>query len=345
MNPNSISTTRRADIPIFAALLLLFLSVPVWADPGLVFLAGVALVQIVFALSFNTIFGLAGMVSFGHAAYFASGAYAAGLMLKGSDPSLLQALAAGGLAGGAMACAIGTVALRRASGNYFAILTLALAELLHIVISKSTMLGREDGLTGIVRPRIDLFGLVTLDLTQGTTLFYLLLVLAALFGLGAWLMWHGSFGRVLAAIRQDPDRAAFLGINVHRVRLVAFSLSGMGAGLAGAMYAPLAQLLTPEVAHWSYSALPILFCLLGGTASYWGPVAGVLVFLGLEHATRNIVGLSEIVIGATLLFVVLAFPGGLAGGISRMARRRKSVVRQVATRNPAAMAASKEVDA
>ncbi|WP_420997949.1 branched-chain amino acid ABC transporter permease [Cupriavidus sp. 30B13] len=349
MNPNPdtdlIAGARRADIAIFASLLVLFLSVPAWADAGLVFLAGVVLVQIVFALSFNTIFGLAGMVSFGHAAYFAGGAYAAGLILKGEDPSIMAALAAGGLAGGAMAWLVGALALRRASGNYFAILTLALAELLHVVISKSTVLGREDGLTGIARPRMHLFGVATLDLAQGTTLFYFLLALAVLLGAGAWLLWHGPFGRVLAALRQEPERAAFLGIDVHRARLAAFVLSGAGAGLAGAMYAPLAQLLTPEVAHWSYSALPILFCLLGGSAFYWGPVAGVLVFLGLEHATRNIVGLSEIVIGATLLCVVLAFPGGMAGAVARLARRRGQGARAATAHARAAAVAGKEVDA
>ncbi|WP_353191841.1 branched-chain amino acid ABC transporter permease [Pandoraea pnomenusa] len=309
---------RRADLLIFALLLVLFASVPAWADQGFVFLAGVALVQIVFALSFNTIFGLAGMVSFGHAAYFATGAYAAGILLRDiPGVSLATILLAGGAAGAVMAALIGFVALRRASGNYFAILTLALAELLHIVIAKSDWLGREDGMTGIVRP-----SLLGIDLNQGASLYYVLLALAVIFGFGAWLMWHGAFGRMLGAIRQDADRMAFLGANVHLARLAAFTVSGAGAGLAGAMYAPLAQLLTPEVAHWTYSALPILFCLLGGTAYFWGPVLGVMLFLGLEHATRNIVGLSEVVIGTTLLVVVLAFPGGIAGGIVHLLRRR-----------------------
>ncbi len=313
------SRSRSVDLLLGGLLVAAFISVPFWADKGLVFLASVALVQIVFALSFNTIFGLCGMVSFGHAAYFAAGAYASGLLLRNWDGvSIFTVLTAGGVAGGVLALVIALLALRRASGNYFAILTLAFAELLHIVIAKSEWFGREDGLTGIKRPLLELPGMAAIDLAQGANMFYFILAASSLFVLGAWVVWHSGFGRQLAAIRQEPERAAFLGLNIHRARLSAFVLSGIGAGFAGAMYAPLAQLLTPEVAHWSFSALPILFCLLGGTAIFWGPIAGVLVFLGLEYSTRNILGLSEVVIGCTLLLVVLVFPGGLAGGVVRM---------------------------
>jgi len=317
MNPHADKMAGGLGTQIMLAVLLLagFLSVPMWANQGVIFLAGVALVQIVFALSFNVIFGLTGMVSFGHAAYFAIGAYACGLLLRETSASIFIGLAAGGFVGGVLAVTIGLVALRRSSGNYFAILTLAFAEMLHILIAKTPWFGREDGLTGIKRPAIHVLGIGSFELTQGDNIFYFTLAAAAVFTLGAWVLWHCKFGRRLAAVRQEPDRAVFLGIDVHRARLTAFTFSGVGAGFAGALYAPLAQLLTPEVGQWHFSALPILFCLLGGTAIFWGPVAGVLVFLGLEHATRNIIGLSETVIGATLLLVVLAFPGGLAGGL------------------------------
>ncbi|MFZ3120369.1 MAG: branched-chain amino acid ABC transporter permease [Variovorax sp.] len=318
LRPIGLRATYRRDLVLMALLVAAFATIPLWADGGLRFLAGVALVQIVFALSFNVIFGLAGLVSFGHAAYFAAGAYTAGLLLqKGIPIPLPLILVIGALVGGVLALFVAALALRRSSGNYFAILTLALAELLHIVISKSTVLGREDGLTGLKPPRLDL-GVTTVDLSQGHALYFLLLVVTLVAGSCAWLLWNGPIGRRLAATRLEPDRAAFLGINVHRARMQAFALSGVGAGLAGAMYAPLAQILTPEVAHWSFSALPILFCLLGGAASFWGPVAGVVVFLGVEHATRTVVGLSEIMIGVTLLTVVLVFPGGLAGGVQRL---------------------------
>jgi len=317
-NPKMEKGGAYTQIALAAALLVGFLSVPHWADKGVVFLSSVALVHIVFAISFNLIFGLSGMVSFGHAAYFAIGAYVCGLLLRAPGASVFAGLALGGLAGGLLAAVIGLVALRRASGTYFAILTLAFAEMLHILLAKTPWFGREDGLTGIKRPVIELPVFGRVDLAQGDGIFYFTLVVAGILLLGAWVLWQSEFGRRLAALRQEPDRATFLGVDVHRARLTAFAISGVGAGFAGALYAPLAQLLTPEVAHWSFSALPILFCLLGGAAIFWGPVVGVLVFLGLEHATRNILGLSEVVIGSTLLFVVLVFPGGLAGGVTRL---------------------------
>lgn len=315
-NPDR-SFTAQAMLAVL--LLATFLTVPAWADKGVIFLASVALVQIVFALSFNMVFGLTGMVSFGHAAYFAIGAYACGLLLRNvQGMSIFGALAAGGVAGGLLALVIGLIALRRASGNYFAILTLAFAEMLHILIAKTPWFGREDGLTNIRRPSIDIAGFAELNLNEGNATYYFTLAVSALLVAGAWIVWNSSMGRRLAAVRQEPDRAAFLGIDVHRARLTAFTLSGMGAGFAGALYAPLAQLLTPEVAAWHFSAMPILYCLLGGVAIFWGPLVGVVAFMGLEHATRNIVGLSEVVIGATLLAVVLVFPGGLAGAVVRL---------------------------
>src|SRR5690606_31612962 len=144
--------------------------VPLWADKGTVFLASVVMVNVVFALAFNLVFGLTGLVSFGHAAFFAGGAYTTGLLLQRfADTPFVVSWLAAGVAGALVAAIVAVVALRRASGIYFAILTLALAELVHILISKSTLLGREDGVTGIKRPVVDL-GVLHLDLAAGNTL-------------------------------------------------------------------------------------------------------------------------------------------------------------------------------
>lgn len=316
------------DVAFALLLVIAFATVPLWADKGSVFLASVVLIHVVFGLAFNLVFGLTGLVSFGHAAFFAAGAYTTGVLLQRfiEIPFFVSWLAAG-VAGMIVAAIVAVIALRRASGIYFAILTLALAELVHILISKSTFLGREDGLTGIKRPVVDL-GIVRLDLAAGNTLYYVTLACTLVLGAVVWVLWHNQFGRLLAALRQDPERLRFLGENVHRLRTAVFVISGGISGLAGGLYAPAAQLLTPELAHWSHSALPILFCLVGGAAYYWGPVVGAVLFIALEHATRNVVGLSELLIGAVLLAVVLAFPGGIIGGLARMRdamRRRGSV--------------------
>lgn len=314
--PTKTAYTR--DALVAALVLAAFVGVPLWADKGFIFLASVVMINIVFAASYNLVYGLTGLVSFGHAAFFTAGAYSTGLLLQryGGVPFFGAWLAAG-VAGALVAALVAVVALRRASGIYFAILTLALAELLHILVAKSTLLGREDGLTGIKRPAIDL-GLFRLDLAAGDTLYYLTLLCVALLGGVLWILWHNRLGRLLAAIRQDPERVRFLGVNVHRLRFLAFVISGAMAGLAGGLYAPAAQFLTPELADWSHSALPILFCLVGGATSFWGPVVGTIIFMGLEHVTRNIPGLSELAVGLALLVVVLAFPGGLIGGLHRL---------------------------
>ena len=316
----------RRDIGIAALSLGVFASVPLWADKGLIFLAAVVLIKIAFSFSFNLIFGLTGLVSFGHAAFFAAGAYTTGIVLARFPdvPFLLSWLAAGGM-GAFVALIVAVVALRRASGIYFAILTLALAELIHILIAKSTFLGREDGLTGITRPNLNL-GIVNIDLATGNNLYFVTLLLTSLIGLVAYFIWHNRIGRLLAAIRQDSERVRFLGANVPALRLFIFVVSGCLAGLAGGLYAPTAQLLTPEIAHWSYSALPILFCLVGGVSYFWGPMLGAVIFVGLEHLTRHITGLSDIIIGLVLLIVVLGFPGGLIGGVERLMRSKKSVL-------------------
>lgn len=306
------------DLVVALLLVSAFATVPWWADKGTVFLGSIVLINVVFGLAFNLVFGLTGLVSFGHAAFFSAGAYTTGLLLQRfAEVPFFVSWVAAGVAGAIVSAIVAVVALRRASGIYFAILTLALAELVHILISKSTLLGREDGLTGIKRPAIDL-GLFRLDLSTGNTLYFVTLVCALVLGIVVWVLWHNQFGRLLAAIRQDAERLRFLGENVHRLRFVAFVVSGCIAGLAGGLYAPAAQLLTPELAHWSHSALPILFCLVGGAAYFWGPVVGAVLFIALEHATRNVVGLSELLIGAVLLAVVLAFPGGLIGGLIRV---------------------------
>ena len=311
-------SARSYDIVMAALVILLFASVPLWANKGLLFLASVVMINATFALSFNLVFGLTGLVSFGHAAFFAAGAYTTGLLLQSFSgvPFLLSWLAAG-VTGGLVAAVVAIVALRRSSGIYFAILTLALAELMHILISKSDLLGREDGMTGIKRPVMDL-GFFSVDLAAANNLYYLTLLCSVVLGAILYVLWHNRIGRLLAAIRQDADRVRFLGVNVHALKFTAFVTSGVMSGLAGGMYAPVSQLLTPEIAHWGYSALPILFCLVGGVSYFWGPIVGAVVFIGLEHMTRNVVGLSEVLIGLVLLLVVLVFPGGLIGGFKRV---------------------------
>ncbi|WP_414475570.1 branched-chain amino acid ABC transporter permease [Microvirga sp. M2] len=301
--------------------LAVMFTIPLWADQGILFIAGLVLVEVVFALSWNLLFGFTGLASFGHAAFFAIGAYLCGYALRaGFEAPFLLLILAAGAAGAVAAVLTGTVLLRRTTGIHLAIFTLALAEVLRILVGYSTALGREDGLASIPRPTLGL-GFTSFDLTSGEAYYWFLCIAVAAIAGFLWLIAHGPFGRILVSIRQDAERTAFMGINVPAYRLAAFTISGATSGMAGALYAPWAQIVTPESAHWLHSTQPMLASLLGGAQSFWGPVVGTVLFSIINYSTRNLVGLSELVIGAILLVIVLAAPSGVVGLVRELRRQ------------------------
>jgi branched-chain amino acid transport system permease protein len=323
MNSSTQGSTWRRDALIGAIAVMVLVSLPFVANKGIVFVAGTLALHIVFGLSWNLMFGQTGLVSFGHASFFAIGGYAfawAAKIFPALHPLLL--FAGAGLFGALVALVVGIIALRRSVGVYFAILTLALSQIVYLLLSYIPALGREDGMTGIRRPRLS-FGFGTIDLARGENYYYFVIAMCALLAVALWWVMHSRTGRVFKSIQQDPERAAFLGIDIQAYRLASFAIASGTTAVAGALYGPWLQLLTPEIAHWTFSARPILYTLLGGVQSFWGPVIGALCFAVLEYGTRTLHGLSEIVIGAILLLIVLAFPGGLLGGLSRFAKRMK----------------------
>ncbi len=306
---------------VLAIFLLGGFLLPEVAHRGLVFIAGLVAINMIFGMGFNLLFSTVGVLSFGQAAFFTAGGYTVALLtlhLPGLNYllSLLLAMAAGGL----IALVIGAFALRRTAGVYFAVLTLAFGELLHIVIAKTTFLGRNDGLAGIVRPVLD-FGIFSIDLAPGDRFYYFIVIASALLATLCWWLSSSRMGRRFQAVRQDPTRAAFLGIDVHANRLLGFVLAGAVTAAAGGLFAPWAQIVTPDLAHWSQSANPILFTLLGGAAFFWGPLVGAILFALLAYSLRAVTGASDLITGALLLAVVLAVPGGVLGLLSVTARR------------------------
>lgn len=303
--------------------LAILLALPQLAGKGVVFLAGTMLLHMVLGLGWNLMFGQTGLVSFGHASFFAIGGYTFAVLAR-FHPEIhpLVMLAGAGLFGAAVAVAVGLVALRRSVGVYFAILTLALGQIVYLILSYSSVLGRDDGFAGIRRPALT-FGDLRIDLAHGDNYYYFLVVVCALLMLVIWRVVHGEIGRTFRAIQQDPERAAFLGVDVRGNRLAAYALASASAAIVGALYGPWLQILTPDVAHWTFSAKPILYSLLGGVQFFWGPVVGALSFALLDHSLRTLHGFSEIIAGSVLLVVVLAFPGGLLGGLKQLADRRR----------------------
>lgn len=295
---------------VAAILVVLALGLPHWVDPGIIFRASLVLISILFATSFNQLFHYTGLISFGQAAYFATGAYVAGLCLKGGT-SVFGGIVLAAVVAGLTAAFLGYVALR-ASGIYFAIITMALGQIVYQVIYKLPATGGENGLVDIPRGAINLW-LVEISLASGVSYYYFVLLCV---GLGLFVLWavaHSNFGRMLMSIKQDRVRTSFLGINVRLYELISFVIAGSTAGLAGALYGPLTGVLMPDLATWIYSTNPILITLLGGASFFWGPATGALLFGFIEYFTRTMTGMSSLMIGLLLLTVVMAFPGGILG--------------------------------
>lgn len=296
-----------------AALIGVLAMLPVWVNAGPLYVVGTVLIQVVFALSWNILFGYTGLVSFGHAGFFAIGAYLAALVLKNfAGFPFLAVLVAASVLGAAAAWLVGILALRRMSGVFLAVLTVALAEALRLVIGYSSWLGREDGITDIPRPKLD-FGITSIDISSSNGYYWFLLAATVLITAVLWWVLHSGFGRTLQTIRQDAERATFMGTNVAAYRLAAFVLSGATAALAGALYAPWSRIVTVEEVHWLASAQPMLNTLLGGVSSFWGPIVGAGLFAAIAYSTRTLIGLSELIVGAGLLAIILLAPNGAVG--------------------------------
>lgn len=298
----------------------LVFSVPWWADGGMMFLVGVVLIEALFALSWNLLYGITGLAAFGHAAFFAVGAYFVGVLLKvAPGVPFLVVLAGGTLVGALVAWAVGSVALRRTTGIALAILTMALGEIFRIVAGYTTLLGKDDGLVAIPRPSIG-----GISLASGPAYYLFLCVMCTAAAFALWWFTSSQYGRMLRSIRQDAIRSEFMGIPVQRYRVVAFTLSGAVATLAGGLLAPLAQIVTPETANIMHSTQPMLSSLLGGIGYFWGPAVGAVIFGALSYGTRTLVGISELVSGGVLLLIVLAAPSGVLGTLESLLRRRGS---------------------
>lgn len=336
----TVTGTQTALLMIAGVAILM--SLPYWTTPAIVFLVGLTLIDAVFALSWNLMFGFTGMTTFGHAAFLAIGAYMAALILKSSaGMHYLLVLLMAATVGAVLAGLVGAIILRRATGIALAILTMAIGEILRIVLGYSVALGREDGMSGIPRPVLDL-GLVSIDLQAGHNYYWFLCIVCALVAAGLCWLTFSRFGRVLRSIRQDAERTSFLGVNVARYRLISFTIAGAIGTFAGALYASWVQTITPELSDTFHSAQPMLNALLGGAQSFWGPVIGTAVFAVVNFSTRTFAGLSELIVGTVLLVVILVAPSGIMGLVkNRLFNRDGADEQATAVTNTAGQSRSK----
>lgn len=300
---------------ILMAILLLaiagLIAVPWIASYFYIFIATEILILGLFAASFNLIFGYTGMLSFGHAAFFGMGSYATALVLIHLQWPFLASLGVSMGAAALLALVIGFLSVRL-NEVYFAMLTLAFGMMVFAIAYQwRSVTNGSDGLTGFT---LGSFGF-GLDITLGNPAVYYHVVLAIV-GIAAavlYLICRSSFGTILRAIRQNPERVSFAGLNVRAYRLVAFVIGGAFAGLAGGLIAPFLRVASPELLHWSMSAEPILMAILGGTGYFLGPFVGSAVFVLLETWITSFTESWMLVLGVILALMVIFFRRGLLG--------------------------------
>ncbi|WP_114639400.1 branched-chain amino acid ABC transporter permease [Polynucleobacter necessarius] len=271
-----------------------------------------------FACAFNLLLGFTGLLSFGHAAFFGTAAYITAYFCKEEGLSPELGILLGVVGSGALGYLIGSLAIRR-QGIYFAMVTLALSQMVYFLAVQLPYTGGEDGIQGV--PRGTLFGLI--DLKDDVAMYYFVLVVF-IFGFALIMRAvHSPFGQVLKAIRENEPRAISLGYDVDRFKLMSFVISAALSGLAGSMKSLVFQLATLTDVHWHMSGEVVLMTLLGGMETILGPVVGAGIVVGLQNYLANIGSWSTIATGFIFVICVLAFRRGVVGEIAAHFKNKK----------------------
>ena len=271
-----------------------------------------------FAAAFNLMLGFVGLLSFGHAAFLATGGYVTGYLMINVGLTPEVGILCGTAAAAALGYAFGKLSVKR-EGIYFAMVTLALAQLVFFLFLQAPFTEGENGLQGI--PRGFLLGIV--DLSNSNAMYYFVL---AVFLLGFWLIHrtiHSPFGQVLKAIRENEARAISLGYDVKRYKLIAFVLSASLSGLAGATKSLVFQLESLTDAHWHMSGEVVLMTLVGGMGTIFGPLVGAGVIVGIENlfSGGEMGNYIHIIMGVIFVVCVLMFRSGVVGEFNKMMKK------------------------
>jgi branched-chain amino acid transport system permease protein len=311
--------SARARLAVTVVLLALAVAAPFVFYP--VFLMK-ALCFALFACAFNLLIGYVGLLSFGHAAYFGAAAYVTAYAVKawGFDP--LSGILLGTASATLLGAVFGWLAIRR-QGIYFAMVTLALAQMVYFVALQAPFTGGEDGIQAV--PRGYLFGVI--DLGQPYAMYYFVL---AVFLIGFAIIYRtidSPFGQVLKAVRENEPRTISLGYKTDRYKLLAFILSAMLAGLAGSTKSLVFQLASLTDVQWQMSGEVVLMTLLGGLGTVLGPVVGAFISITMENYLAQFGSWVTVIQGAIFVVCVLTFRRGVVGEIIELARRRRVTAR------------------
>ncbi|MBA4178096.1 MAG: branched-chain amino acid ABC transporter permease [Leptothrix sp. (in: Bacteria)] len=279
-----------------------------------------ALCFAIFACAFNLLLGYTGLLSFGHAAFLGAAAYATGWLVRSAGLPPELGVLAGTACAGVLGLLVGLIAIRR-EGIYFAMITLAMAQMVYFVWLQAPFTGGEDGLQGV--PRGELLG--TFPLREPLLMYYVVLAVFVAVFLFIVRIVHSPFGQVLKAIRENEPRAISLGYDVNRFKLMAFVISTTLAGLAGSMKTIVLGFATLSDAHWSLSGEVVLMTLLGGMGTFAGPVIGAFTIIGLQNFLADRVGSwVTVIIGAIFVLCVVGFRRGFVGELLAWQKRREA---------------------
>jgi len=277
-----------------------------------------ALCFALFACAFNLLLGFGGLLSFGHAMFLGTAGYVCAHAAKvwGLSPEL--AILTGTAASAALGVVVGLLAIRR-QGIYFAMITLAIAQMIYFYCLQAPFTGGEDGIQSVPRGR--LFGV--LDLSNTLTLYYVVLAVFLAAFLFIYRVIHSPYGQVLKAIKENEPRAISLGYDADGYKLLAFILSATLSGLAGAMKAIVFQLASLTDVHWSMSGEVVLMVLLGGMGTIFGPVVGAFIIIALESYLAGFGQWVTVITGAIFVVCVLAFRRGVVGELGAWLAKRR----------------------
>jgi len=326
MDPSPVRPGFAGRLRAAALDAVLLLLLPWLIPPYQTILLSYGLIFGIAALGFNLLLGYTGLLSFGHSAYFAVGAYAVALLGKYLHVTSMELSLLGGIIASTIISALFGAVCVRYTRIFFAVLTLALSQVLwSLALKFYWVTGGTDGLR-VPTPSL-LGGLISgtgdkvLFLSRPYYYFVLVVFLACVAIL--WVIVHSPFGQALQAIRDNETRAEFVGIRVRGYRWLAFLISGVFTGLAGGLWAPLNGLVTPDIIYWPFSGRIVFLTVLGGFRTFTGPIVGAVVFNYLETYAVGTTVYWQFVLGSVLVVLVMTMPSGIVGTVAQLVPRLK----------------------
>ena len=308
---------RSWNIAMACLAVTVMILIGLFAGRFTVYLTSRVMILSIFAMGYNLLFGRTGLLSFGHAAFYAAGAYGLGLFSLHVSPHPLIGILVGIACACLLAAIIGFFCVRQTE-IYFAMLTLAFGMMVFSLIwNMRSVTGGDDGLVGIMRAPISL-GIVSIPIIKPRNYYFMVFLFLAVSVYLIYRIRRSPFGLVLAGIRENDRRVEFAGISLKNYRLGAFIISGTFAGLAGALGTLLESNTTPFSAHWSFSAEPVLVSLIGGIQTFTGPLVGSAVFIVLREIIQRFTHNWMLWYGLILLVIIMGFRGGIVGALSQI---------------------------